>query len=234
MKRGSKKYVAALIVAAGSGKRMGGDTPKQFLEIHGKPILQHTLERFQMSTAVDQIYVVTAPENSDHYSTIIKSDWRINKLFKVIAGGKERYHSVWAGLQALDADVDIVLIHDGVRPFISEHVIRQSVQAAGTHGAVVVGAPARDTVKIVDGAFVQETIDRTSVLLAQTPQTFRKDVIVNAYKHAFLHNTFSTDDSALVENFGHKVAVLHGDSTNIKITLPEDLIFARAFLEAGR
>lgn len=229
----NRKLVAAIIVAAGSGTRMGGDTPKQFLKIRGKAILQYTLERFQLSTAVDQIYVIASPEYRDHYSSVIKSDWHIDKLVNIIAGGKERYDSVWAGLQALSGDVDIVLIHDGVRPFISAHIISQSVQAARRYGAVVVGEPARDTVKIVNGAFVKETIDRASVLLAQTPQTFRKDVIVNAYKHAFSTKSFSTDDSALAENLGHKVAVLHGDSTNIKITLPEDLIFARAFLESS-
>jgi len=229
----SGNLVAALIVAAGSGKRMGGHTPKQFLEINGKPILQHTLERFQASSAVDQIYVVTSPEFTDHYSSVIKADWRITKLCKVIAGGKERHHSVWAGLQALDPDVDVVLIHDGVRPFVSDELIRQSVLSARTHGAVVVGASAKDTVKIVDGDFVKETIDRNSVLLAQTPQTFRKEVIVDAYRHAFATNSFSTDDSALAESVGHKVAVLHGDSTNIKITLPEDLMFAEAFLEVS-
>ena len=228
-----RKNVAALIVAAGSGKRMGGDAPKQFLEINGKPILQHTLERFQASAAVDQIYVVTSLEYVDHYSSIIKSDWQIDKLCKVVAGGEERYLSVWAGLQVLDANVDVVLIHDGVRPLISDQVIEKSVESARTYGAVVVGAPARDTVKIVDGAFVKETIDRNTVLLAQTPQAFRKEVIVDAYEHAFLNNTFSTDDSALAERFGHKVAILLGDSTNIKITVPEDLMFAEALLEAG-
>ena len=225
--------IAALIVAAGSGKRMGGDVPKQFLEIGGEPILRLTLERFQQASLVSHIYVVTSRHSIDRYGAIFKDEWGITKVAKIVAGGAERHHSVWAGLQALEDSVEIVLIHDGVRPFVSPQIIEKSVQAAKNFGAAVVGVSPKDTVKHVNHERINGTIDRHSVLLAQTPQTFQKKLIISAYEHAFLKNEFSTDDAALVENLGREVVVVPGDSRNIKITTPEDLLIARAFMDGN-
>ena len=226
-----KNTVAALVVAAGSGSRMGSDIPKQFIEINGVPILRMTLQRLQDAEKVDSIYVTTSPDYVDHYSGIIKNEWSIAKLSGVIAGGSERHDSVWAGLQALEESVEIVLIHDGVRPFVNEPMINASIHAAQSFGAALVGVTPKDTVKRVEEEFVGETINRQELLLAQTPQTFQKKVILAAYEHAFLNNEFSTDDSALVENIGQKVVVVPGDRRNIKVTTPEDLYIARAFVE---
>jgi 2-C-methyl-D-erythritol 4-phosphate cytidylyltransferase len=226
-----KDTVAVLVVAAGSGKRMGSDVPKQFIEINGKPILRLTLERFQEAELVAQIYVVTSPGLVDHYSKVIINDWQIDKLVDIVSGGTERHHSVWAGLQALHDNADIVLIHDGVRPFVSQEIIGASIQAAKSFGAAVVGVSPKDTVKRVEDEYVSETVDRHTLLLAQTPQAFQKEIILAAYENAFLNDDFSTDDAALVEKLGHKVAVVTGDRKNIKITTPEDLLIAHAFME---
>ncbi len=210
---------------------MGGATPKQFIEVANKPILQYTLERFKNAAAIDQIYVILNSRYVGEYGAIIENHWRISKLQKIVAGGSERHLSVWAGLQALRKDVEIVLIHDGVRPFVSEQIIDSSIQSAMLHGAAVVGVPPKDTVKLVDDDFVSNTLDRKKLLLAQTPQAFQSDLIFKAYEQAFANNAFATDDAALVENMGRKVAVVAGDWKNIKITSPEDLVVAKAFLE---
>lgn len=229
-----KKNVAALVVAAGSGTRMGGDVPKQFIEIEGTSILQLTLQKFQRAAQVNFIYVVTNPNCADQYSDIIKKDWGIEKLSAVVAGGVERHDSVWAGLQAIDNSVDIVLIHDGVRPFVSESIIDASISAAQSFGAALVGVTPKDTVKRIRDDCVSDTLDRRELFLAQTPQAFQKKIILAAYEHAFLKGEFSTDDSALVENIGRKVVVVPGDRRNIKITTPEDIYVARAFMEMDK
>ncbi len=223
--------VAAIIVAAGSGKRIGSDIPKQFLEIGGKPILRHTLEKFQSCSDIDEVIVILPDSLADEYASIIRHDWGITKLVQTIKGGAERHHSVAAGLNAIDESVDIILIHDGVRPFVSSRILRDSVKAAYEHGAAVVGLKPKDTVKKVAKGFVSATLPRDSLLLAQTPQTFRRDVILKANTLAFQQKRFSTDDAALVEQMGHPVAVVEGDWRNIKITSPDDLVLAAAFLE---
>lgn len=227
----TKTIVAAIILAAGSGKRMGGAVPKQLIEIAGKPVLQYTLEKFQACRDIDLIYVVLPPVLAGKYSRIIATDWGIKKLAKVVEGGAERHTSVLAGLQELDDRVDIAMIHDGVRPFVSMRILQDSIKAAQDHGAVVVGLSPKDTVKRIAGNFVRETIDRDQLLLAQTPQTFRKELIIEANQRASRENFFSTDDVALVERMGHEVVVVQGDWRNIKITSPEDLVIAKAFLQ---
>ncbi|MBN1465333.1 2-C-methyl-D-erythritol 4-phosphate cytidylyltransferase [candidate division KSB1 bacterium] len=223
--------VAALIVAAGSGSRMGGAIPKQFIELNGIPILRYTLEKFQTCTAVDQIYIIL-PKAFMVYADIFPKEWRIKKFVKAIIGGPERHDSVWAGLQGLAEEVDIVLIHDGVRPFLSHRIIRDSIAAAERCGAAVVGLTPTDTVKYIQRDRVEKTVDRRHVLLAQTPQTFARGVIMDAYRLAKQNESFSTDDAALVEQAGGAVAVVPGDWRNIKITSPEDLIVAQAILDA--
>lgn len=232
MEEKAKPVVAALIVAAGSGTRIGGSTPKQFIKISEKPIIQYTLEKFQTCPHIQQIYAILPSEFIGEYQRIIRNDWEISKLVTVVAGGVERHLSVWAGLQVLDAAVKIVMIHDGVRPFVSQRILKESILTAEHYGAAVVGLPAKDTVKQVDNELVTKTLDRTQILLAQTPQTFRKELILLANKIAFENNSFSTDDAALVEQIGETVAVVPGEWKNIKITSPEDLLIAKAYLDA--
>lgn len=229
-----KLKVAAIIVAAGSGKRIGGDVAKQFLVIGGKPILRHTLEKFQSCSDIDSVFVILPESVAEAYESIIRHDWEITKLIQTIGGGTERHYSVAAGLKAVDESVDIILIHDGVRPFVSSRILRDSIKAAHEHGAAVVGLKPKDTVKKVAGGFVDTTLPRDTLVLAQTPQTFRREVILKANELAFQHHRFSTDDAALVEQMGHPVAVVEGDWRNIKITSPDDLVLAKAFFEEDR
>lgn len=229
----SKLKVAALIVAAGSGKRIGGDMPKQFIEIHGKPILQHTLEKFQNYDQVDEVIVILPRDYADDYEPVIRNEWGITKLLRVIPGGAERHDSVDAGLKAVTHSTDIILIHDGVRPFVSMRILRDSIKAADEYGAAVVGLTPKDTIKKVRGGFVEKTIARDQLLLAQTPQAFRREVILKANELAFQKNKFSTDDTALVEHMGHPIAIVEGEWRNIKITSPDDLLVAKAFFEEG-
>jgi 2-C-methyl-D-erythritol 4-phosphate cytidylyltransferase len=222
--------VAAIIVAAGSGVRMGASVPKQFIEIAGKPILQHTLERFEACTWVTDVCVILPAAFVDLYRVKIL-EWGISKLAAVTVGGAERHQSVLAGLEALSDDTEIVMIHDGVRPFVSDRILRESIDAARQFGAVVVGLPPKDTIKQADYPMITQTLDRNHLIQAQTPQTFRTEVIRRAYQFAGESGHYSTDDAALVEQMGGEVVVVNGDWKNIKITSPEDLIIAEAFLE---
>ncbi len=225
-------HVAAIIVAAGSGTRMGGEIPKQFIDIGGKPILQHTLEKFQTFDEINTLYVVL-PAQFANFESTIRDEWHIKKLVKVIKGGAERHESVFAGISAVDKNAEIIMIHDGVRPFVSLRILSDSIRAAQEFGAAVVGLPPKDTVKLIDGNRVQKTMVRDQLILAQTPQTFRRDVIVKANELAFEKNEFSTDDAALVERMGHPVAIVKGEWRNFKITSPEDVLVAKALLREG-
>lgn len=224
------RKVTAIIVAAGSGKRFGGQVKKQFLEINGKPVLRYTLERFQACDKIDDITVVVPQEGLQRLTSEIPDQWGLSKVKKVISGGAERQDSVWAALKKLQDDVEIVAVHDGVRPFITSEMIAKLVDAAGKYGAALVGVKPKDTIKLTREAVVVETLDRRSLVSVQTPQVFKKELLVKAYQKARLDEYKSTDDSALVENLGEKVVVVEGSYENIKITSPEDIVIAEAFL----
>ena len=145
-----KSTVAALIVAAGSGRRMAKAIPKQFIEINGKPILRYTLQAFQTCTEIDYIYVILPADRISEYSVIFRKQWGISKLVATVAGGEQRHLSVWAGIEAVAQDVDIIMIHDGVRPFVTHRILRESIDAAEKYGAAVVGMRPKETVKTVD------------------------------------------------------------------------------------
>ncbi|NIA28897.1 MAG: 2-C-methyl-D-erythritol 4-phosphate cytidylyltransferase [Actinobacteria bacterium] len=222
--------VTAIIVAAGSGKRFGGQVKKQFMEINGKPVLRYTLERFQTCDKIDDISVVVPQESIQWLTSEIPDRWGISKVKNIISGGSDRQDSVWAALKELDDDVEIVAVHDGVRPFIASAMIAKLVDAAGKYGAALVGVKPKDTIKLTREAVVIETLDRRSLVSVQTPQVFTRELLVKAYQKAQLDEYKSTDDSALVENLGEKVIVLEGSYQNIKITSPEDVLIAEAFL----
>ena len=176
---------AALIVAAGSGSRIGGNIRKQFLEVQGKPILQHTLDRFQACEEVDDIIVVLPSTGFNTLKEIVQKEWCLDKIRQIVPGGHERYESVWAGLVSIEDNVDVVLIHDGVRPFVSDQLIRHSIQAAVTYGAVVPGVRPKDTIRQVRESLIEKNLDRQSLVMIQTPQSFKLDIIIKAYKEAF-------------------------------------------------
>ncbi|MBU0502653.1 MAG: 2-C-methyl-D-erythritol 4-phosphate cytidylyltransferase [bacterium] len=222
----------AIITAGGSGKRMG--QPKQFLEVGGVPILKRTISVFEESKVVDQIIVVVNEEDIERVK-----DFGFRKVLAVVAAGLERQDSVANGLKALPDEAEIVLIHDGARPFIGVGIIERAVAKALQTGAVVVGVPVKDTVKRMknvecgmknEGIIILETVDRGKLWAAQTPQVFRKDIIVKAF--ARFGQEKVTDDAMLVEKSGIPVTMVMGSYQNIKITTPEDIIFAQALIKA--
>ena len=225
----------ALIPAAGMGRRMGASMNKQYLLLDGKPILAHTLEIFQQADFIDEIVVVVPAEEIDYCRIHVVEKYGLEKVKQIVAGGAERQNSVLNGLRALDChDDDLVLIHDGVRPFVPLAVVQRSMEIALEYDGALVAVPVKDTVKVIKGALVTATPPREALWLAQTPQTFRYKVIRAAHECADAEGFSGTDDAALLERSGKKVHVVIGDYRNIKITTPEDLILAQAFLAAGK
>ncbi|MFH0948597.1 MAG: 2-C-methyl-D-erythritol 4-phosphate cytidylyltransferase [Elusimicrobiota bacterium] len=211
--------IALIIVAAGSGKRFG--SKKQFELIGKKKVIELTVQKFLSITEINNI-VVVLPKEDIKKNVVAYFNLRSFRI-KIIPGGKTRQHSVFNGLSTLSSDTDIVLIHDGVRPFVSEKIIKDSISAAKKYGACVVAVSVKDTVKITKNGFVVSTPERKNIFLAQTPQTFKYSLIMKAYKKAFKEKYFSTDDSALVEKLDEKVKIVSGDYKNIKITTKDDL-----------
>lgn len=225
----------AVVVAAGSGRRMGGDIPKQFMELDAKPILVHTLFRFDSTEIIDDITVVIADNYIDYVQRQILDIYKFNKPITLVSGADERQASVYNGLRALPTDTDIVVIHDGVRPFITEELIEESISMARHCGAAVVGVPLKDTIKKVskDG-HIKKTVDRGDLWAVQTPQTFRYDIILDAHRQALEDGFTGTDDAILVERLGIGVNMIQGSYDNIKITTREDMYIAKALLKDMR
>lgn len=226
--------VTALVPAAGMGKRMGADINKQYLLLEGKPILAHTLAVFELAPFVDDIYVITPEAEIPYCREHVVEQYGFTKVRAVVAGGKERQNSVLNGLRALNGsdEDDVVLIHDGVRPFIPTAVLKRSVEVATAEDGALVAVPAKDTIKTVEAGIVTGTPPRENIWLAQTPQTFRYGIIRAAHELAAAEGFLGTDDASLVERLGRQVHVVMGDYRNIKITTPEDMLLAGAFLKS--
>lgn len=220
----------AIVLAAGLGKRMNERIPKQYLLLYDKPVLYYSLKVFEESS-VDDIILVTAAGEEKFCKKEIVEQFEFKKVRAVVAGGKERYHSVYEGLKAVK-NADYVLIHDGARPFINMDIIRRSMDAVKQHDACVVGMPVKDTIKILDEEhFVADTPKRKLVWQIQTPQTFAYPLIFSAYRDILkMEDIQITDDAMVVEHMtGKKIRVIEGDYRNIKITTPEDMAVARAY-----
>ena len=229
-----KPICTAVIVAAGKGKRMGTDISKQFLPLCGKEILTHTVEVFEKADRIRDIVLVTGTDSlQDVQDMVWEYGWQ--KVISVVAGGKERQDSVWNGLQAVSEDTEIVLIHDGVRPFVTEEILDLSIETAVEMGGCAAGVPAKDTIKVCNSENIAiDTPDRSTLWQIQTPQTFRKELIVKAYEQAKAEGFLGTDDASLAENSGYSVKVIMGSYRNIKITTKEDLLIGEAFLKEGQ
>jgi 2-C-methyl-D-erythritol 4-phosphate cytidylyltransferase len=221
--------VGAIIAAAGFGRRMKTDRPKQFLALNGTPILIHTVRKFDASGAINYIIVTAPREAVDEVRDLVKAAG-FKKSVTVIEGGERRQDSVAMGLQQLQPGTEIVAVHDGVRPFVSIEEIESVVRQAERTGAAILGVPIVDTVKQAEREFVDSTLTREHLVLAQTPQVFRTDILKQAFEHAAQDEYYGTDESSLVERLGHPVAIVRGSERNIKITRPSDLTLARAFL----
>ena len=233
MTMGEKLRCTAIIMAAGKGKRMQTAVSKQFLPACGKEILAWTVDVFEKSPLVDTILLMASADGKEDVQHLWDNyGWK--KVAAVLEGGKERQNSVANGLAAVGEDTDIVLIHDGVRPFVTEEMIADSIAAAQAYGGAVIGVPAKDTIKVcsADGLAV-ETPDRSTLWQIQTPQTFQRSLIVDAYEKAEKDGFLGTDDASVAEFAGHQVKVVMGSYRNIKITTKEDLVIAEAFLKEG-
>ena len=223
----------AIVLAAGQGKRMHSKIQKQFIELGGMPVLCYSLRCFQESPLIRNIILVTGEEHIDWCKEEIVKKYGFTKVSAVVSGGKERYDSVYEGLSVC-RDTDYVLIHDGARPFIDNAIIERGLAAAAETGASVVGMPSKDTVKIADDeGNVKETPDRSNVWIVQTPQIFRYSLIYDAYTSIREKNMTGITDDAMVAEYetGVKIRFSEGSYRNIKITTPEDLAVAEAFLK---
>lgn len=222
--------VTAIIPAAGAGKRLKGDKKKQFIELGGMPILARTLINLSDAPQIDRIILVTPPGEADYCRREIVNKYRIKKVSDIVEGGGTRQESVANGLGCVADDTGLVLIHDGVRPFVTTTMISDVIKAAGESGAAITAIGASDTVKTVDGGYVQNTLKRDSIIFVQTPQCFSYNILQKALKRAVDDGFAGTDEASLVERLGVKVRVVDGSKTNIKITSPEDLKLAEAIL----
>lgn len=221
----------AIIMAAGKGKRMGSTINKQYLNIKGKPLLFYTLMAFSKCDLIDDIILVTGENEMNYCKREIIEKYGINKVSQIVKGGKERQHSVLSGLLAAK-DCDIVLIHDGARPFVSYGIIEEGIKFAKLYGATACGVMPKDTIKIKNhDGFVVDTLDRNFLVNVQTPQCFKYDLILDCHKRLLEEGAYVTDDTMVVERYGNKVFLYEGSYNNIKITTPEDLIIGEKIIE---
>jgi 2-C-methyl-D-erythritol 4-phosphate cytidylyltransferase len=205
-------------------------TKKPYLQLLEAPILTHTIRAFDRNPIVDAIYVMTDRADVEMCRSVAIEPYGFQKVAGLIPGGETRQDSVFNGLQAVPGDADYVVVHDGVRPFVTDEVILACLEGAARWGAAVAAVPVKDTIKITDeDGFVMETPDRRKLWTVQTPQAFRKNLLWEAHQHARQAQIQATDDAALVEQLGFKVKLVMGSYRNLKITTPEDLIIAEAF-----
>ncbi len=241
-----KKKCTAILLAAGQGKRMGTSVQKQYIELKEKPVIAYTLDQFENSKFIDNIILIVGEGQEDYVEKEIVGKYHFRKVSAIIPGGKERYHSVWEGLKALEeqeADLSeenrtaYVFIHDGARMFTDEKILKRGYETVEKTGACVAGMPSKDTVKVVDeNCCATETSDRKRVWTVQTPQVFERELITDAYRRYMeKEEIFVTDDAMVVEQMcGRPVKMFEGSYRNIKLTTPEDLDIAGIFLESGQ
>jgi 2-C-methyl-D-erythritol 4-phosphate cytidylyltransferase len=221
----------AIVVAAGKGTRLGGNRPKQFLELGGIPVIIHTLRQFERCPQINEIVVVLPAGETDDFLSFAH-EFGLQKLTQAVSGGETRAQSVQRGL-AVIAAAEIVAVHDGVRPFVTPDEIGQVVDAARATGAAILVTPVADTIKQIDAGHVTATLPRVNLRRALTPQCFRFEILKQAYdllSEVESAGNEATDDSLLVERLGVEVAIVEGSSRNIKITREEDLVLAEAIL----
>lgn len=221
--------ISAIVLAGGRGKRMNYHKSKQFIEIKGKPVLVYTLEKFIYNKSIDEVILVLPEDEVDYCKNEVLQKYSL-KVDRIVIGGKERQDSVFNALEAMEK-ANIVLIHDGARPFISEKIIEEGIKYANIYGAAAPGVTPKDTIKIKNEDNISvDTPDRNTLVAVQTPQCFKYDEIYQCHRKIKEENAIVTDDTSVVERYGHKVYLYEGDYTNIKITTPEDLILAERLI----
>ncbi|MCG7410661.1 2-C-methyl-D-erythritol 4-phosphate cytidylyltransferase [Paenibacillus sp. ACRRX] len=222
-----EQQFGVIVVAAGKGTRMGMQESKQYLLLQDKPVLIHTLERFEAMEQCASIALVTGRHDLERCRIWVEQ-YHLTKVLDIVPGGKERQHSVYEGLKAIQArGLNIVLIHDGVRPFVEAEQVLAVGEAAITYGAAVLAVPVKDTIKQVNAnGVITATPDRSSLWAIQTPQAFRLEDVMRAHDEAGKAGRIGTDDAMLVEQIGIEVHIVEGSYSNIKLTTPEDLAWA--------
>jgi 2-C-methyl-D-erythritol 4-phosphate cytidylyltransferase len=223
-------FVSAIVVAAGKGVRLRSRVSKPLVRVCSMPVVIYCLTALSSHPLVKAIVVVANGANIREIKKAV-TQYKVAKVTDVVLGGPQRNDSVYNGLKAIDPKTDLVLVHDGVRPFIDKKIVSAVIKQARSCGAAIVGVPVKATIKQVDGSIVEKTIDRRKLWEIQTPQVFKKELLVEAYGK--FGNEVVTDDSMLVEKLGVKVRVVLGAYKNIKITTPEDLIVAEAIAKNG-
>lgn len=214
---------------------MGGAVPKQFLSLGGLPIIIHTLRVLQSSPVIDEIILAVPQSEMEYCLSHVVKPHHFTKVTKVVPGGHERQDSVRHALEEVREDVDVVLVHDAVRPFLTAIMIEEVVSVARAKGAAIIALPMKDTVKQVGtDQVIERTVDRRPLWLAQTPQAFRRDWLLAAHRKAHGEGIHATDDAYLVEWSGHPVSVVEGSGENIKVTRPEDMIIGEAILASRK
>jgi len=223
--------VSAIILAGGRGTRMGSDISKQFIEVDGKPMLYYTLNTFINSELIKEIILVL-PKNEIEYCKINVLDKYNLNVNKIVEGGKERQDSVYNALKEV-GNSELVLIHDGARPFTTDRIIEEGIIFARKYGAAAPGVTPKDTIKVIDSNnFSKETPNRNILVSIQTPQVFKTDMIISCHEKVREENVKVTDDTMVVERYNHKVYIYNGDYENIKVTTKEDLILAEKLVNA--
>jgi 2-C-methyl-D-erythritol 4-phosphate cytidylyltransferase len=229
-------HTTAIVLAAGEGRRLGGNRSKVFLPLAGRVLLLRTLDRVFSARSVENVILVVAAHEVARCETMLRSDAALRgRPWLLQMGGATRQQSAKLGLEKVGSDADIVMIHDGARPFASTSLIDRCVEFAADKEAVVVGLPARDTIKFVSQeGRIKSTPERSSLWEIQTPQVFKRELIIQAHERAEQEDVEVTDDAMLVERLGKAVFVVEGERTNFKITVPEDVWLAEALLREGR
>ena len=229
------EWVAAVVPAGGHGTRMGNEIPKQFLQFGDIPLLVHALRVLESNRTICEIVVVVPHDAVTSCAEELLPPYAFSKISNVVGGGTRRQDSVWNGLQAVDGRTTIVVVHDAVRPFVTDTMVERVVDGARTHGAAIVAIPLHDTVKrAAPDGMIETTLDRQRLWSVQTPQAFGIELLREAHRSSQETGVEATDDAFLVERIGHRVSIVNGSPYNIKVTRPEDLVMGEAILAAPR
>lgn len=220
--------IGVIVASAGQSKRLGHN--KVLMELRGKPVLLFSLEKFIKLSSLSELVIVIRPQDEEDVRSILSKAGISESIVKIIHGGKERQDSVYRGLMALTSS-DIVMVHDGARPFISYELIVKLIEEVEIHPAVIPALPVKETIKVVKDGYVESTLKRELLWSVQTPQVFRYKILLEAYEKAYQDKFYGTDDASLVERLGYKIRVIEGEYTNLKITTKEDLLLAHRYLE---
>ncbi len=227
--------ISVLIPAAGQGKRMETSVKKPYLPLADKPILSHTIDQFEQNSVIDEIIVIVDESDLGTCNEVVISPFRFRKVRELVAGGETRQISVFNGIQALSSDVDFVVIHDGVRPFINDDIMFRCLEATAEYGASVAAVPVKETIKVANrGLFIDHTPERNLLWRVQTPQVFRYSLLVEAHNKAIKDGLSAPDDATLIEKLGHPVKIVMGSYRNVKLTTPDDLLLAETLLNEER